>query len=394
MAWRAQISDRPIRRLAILPTKPGILAAWIAVDRVVFLDLASGARVSDVTFAVPIAVPSAASKAVAVASVSPAEKTAPPAKSEQLPANTKSSDPADVMDFDLSTPPTGANGTGAATPKRAFVPPLEMTMRALLEQMRAPNGDYLPWIRAGALTIHSTLDGTARLSRAALEWAFDASGESAKVENEPDVQFVAFGFDRIEGIVAALDANARLHVYRGGRRVGVFETPLKLQADLQPELSLADGGAVLCASDGTRIALLDMTGKLIKTVPLHYSLGAFAIAPDAKTLVTGDLDAGVLRVYGGKEWMPTVQRFAVDLLADARRAQLIGTGGTSGAALGPIAVGAKGAVAFAIVGTICATNVTRMKPTPPPKAPIRPENAPRPDDPPRPKEGETKAAKG
>ncbi|PJF24759.1 MAG: hypothetical protein CUN53_16220, partial [Phototrophicales bacterium] len=78
-------------------------------------------------------------------------------------------------------------------------------------------------------------------------------------------------------------------------------------------------------------------------------------------------DAGVLRVYSGRNWVPTYQRFAVDVLAEAKRAQLMGTGTTSGAALGPIAVGAKGALAFAIAGTVCVTTIARLKPPAPPK---------------------------
>jgi hypothetical protein len=383
MAWRAQISDRPIRRLAILPTKPGILAAWTAADRVTFLDLASGARVSDVTLALPPEPPPKKSK----------KKAAVPADPPPRPKNSLSAAqialPDDVMAFDLQLPSVGETAT-----KRVFAPPLSAPVRALLELMRAPNGDYLPSIRHGALTISSTQDGTARIVRDDNGWTFDGGGRVEPLDGGSEARYLLVQMDRVEGVAAALDTNARLHLYRGARRVGTFDTPLLLQPDLQPDLAIADGGTVIAASDGQRIILMDMTGKIVKLIALHYALGALALTPDAKTLIVGDLDAGVLRTYGGKEWKPAVQRFAVDLLADARRAQLIGTGAPSGAALGPIAAGDKGALAFALVGTICVTSVARMKP-PVAKPPLR--EMPRDDAPAKElaaKETESKAVKG
>jgi hypothetical protein len=353
MAWRAQLSDRPIRRLAILSAKPGVLAAWTQPDRVVYLDLSSGARVSDAAF-LPLSEPPKAPRSPAKA------KTAAESQSE--------TDTVPLLPVEVSedTQPTVLDLPAAESRPNAPAEPWRPAIQALWAAMRAPNGELLPYARYESRVVHAAADGSTRLYRLSpSEWVFEADGETRLLELEASVRFVAVAFDRMQGITAALDSSGRVHVYRRALRVGVFPTPLTLQDDLQPEITIADGGAVIAVGDGQRIALVGVDGTIYKTLNLHYALGALALSPDGKALVTGDLDAGVIRVYGGKDWAPTHQRFAVDLLADARRAQLVGAGTTSGAALGPIAVGAKGALAFAIAGTVCATSIARMKPPQP-----------------------------
>jgi hypothetical protein len=335
MAWRAQLSDRPIRALAILSTKPGILAAWTQSDRSIFLDLSSGAKVSDLTLIPPANPP-------------PAPLLPPPLLIPVTPPAVDEQSDHSTMDFDLS-------------------PPMSIGMK-WVAQMKAPNGDFLPMIRVQGTAVYPALDGSfwARGTEQ-LGWFFETETESRRLEIDAGARIVSFAFDRKEGVSAALDSRGRLHLHRRAVRIGTFDTPLQIKDDLQPAAAIPEDGSWCFLTDGTRIAIFDLIGNLQKTIELHFSLGAFCVSPDGKTIVVGDLDAGVLRVYGGRNWLPVHQRFAVDVLAEAKRAQLMGTGTTSGAALGPIAIGAKGALAFAIAGTVCVTTVARLKPPAPPK---------------------------
>lgn len=335
MAWRAQLSDRPIRGLSILSTKPGVLAAWTQSDRLVFLDLSSGVKVNDLTLIPPPDLP-------------PTPLLPPPSLIIVAPSAATEKPDHSAMDFDLST-----------------LAPVGMRW---VEQMKAPNGDFLPMCRVQGTAVYPAADGSfwVRGTEQSV-WFFETGSESKRLELDAETRIVSFAFDRKEGVSAALDSRGKLHLYRKAVRVGSFDTPLHIEDDLQPAALISDGGDHCFLTDGARIAIFDLTGKLQKTIELHFSLGAFGVSPDGKTIVVGDLDAGVLRVYSGRNWVPTYQRFAVDVLAEAKRAQLMGTGTTSGAALGPIAVGAKGALAFAIAGTVCVTTIARLKPPAPPK---------------------------
>jgi WD40 repeat protein len=300
MAWRLQLSDRPVRRLDILPSKPSILAAWTQPDRVIYLDLQSGSRVDDRVF--------------------------------------------DALLLD---------GTAARTGE---------SWRGYLKAIKAPNGDSLPLARTPKFHVYSTASGDMHLYRGT-ELIFDSEGKETPLEVDKDAQFVALTMDRVGGTVAGLDRKARLHLFQKGARLGVFDLDLHLQDDVQPDITIADGGSILFVSDGQRIAICENMGKSIRCVNLHYVVGAVACSPDGKLLLVSDLDAGVLRVYSGKELKLTHQRFAADLLADAKRTQLMTTSGGSvaGVALGPLVMGMKGQFAFAIAGMVCATNVARMK---------------------------------
>jgi hypothetical protein len=136
---------------------------------------------------------------------------------------------------------------------------------------------------------------------------------------------------------------------------------LSLQDDLQPEVAVSHGGTAIFVTDGQQIVLFDAGGRTRKRLELHYTLGALACSPDGKLVAASDLESGVVRIYHGSDLLATHQRFAVDLLADARRAQRgSGTAGL-GAALGALALNNKGVLAFALSGMVCVTNLARLK---------------------------------
>ncbi len=143
-------------------------------------------------------------------------------------------------------------------------------------------------------------------------------------------------------------------------RVGVFDTRLQIDEEFRPVLIVSADGTALFVSDGKRITAFDASGQIRQHLPLHYTLGAINSSPNGRRFVTSDLDATVIRIYDGN-LTPTHQRFAVDLLAEAKHAQLLSSASTISAAVGPLAINNKGVLAFAIAGTLCVTSLAKLK---------------------------------
>lgn len=304
MAWRLQLSDRAVRRLDILPGKPSLLAAWVKPDRVTFLDLQTGARVAEHTIVPP------------------------------------------------------------PTPDRSAE-----TWQPFLKTLIASNSAALPCVRVGNTTVYSMLNGDTRLYRTDDGQVLLARGDREirlEIDSGAPIQTVAL--DRTTGLIAILDKIGKLHIFQQHVRVGGFETNLNVRDDLQPELVIADGGASIFATDGEQIILLESSGRVRERLPLHYTLGVLACSPDGKLVVTSDIEASVIRIYSGADLKATHQRFAVDLLVDAKRAQHSPDSPTPGTVLSALSVNNKGVLGFALSGTICVTNLARLKSLPRPKA--------------------------
>jgi hypothetical protein len=232
--------------------------------------------------------------------------------------------------------------------------------REFVASLVAPNGVYLPTVRIRQAAIHMTADGQMRLYQTAPgDLYLEIDGKEAKLETDGATEFNAVNLDRALGLMAALDSSARLHLYQQHVRLGIFETGLKIHEEFRPSLVISQGGASLFLTDGQTIVLMDATGRVRKRLDLHYRLGAISCSPDGHRFVVSDFDANVVRIYDGT-LTPTHQRFAVDLLTEAKRSQLLASAAAS-AALGPLAINNKGALAFALSGTICVTSLSRMK---------------------------------
>jgi hypothetical protein len=301
MAWRLHLSDRTIKRLDILPGKPALLAAWTSVNRVTFLDLQNGTQVADRT---------------------------------------------------LEDAPT-ADRTSQA-------------WRNYVADLAAPNGVTLPQVRCGGTLISLAAEGGSRLYQTTpTDLFFESDGQETRLEVEPKTALHVAVLDRSGGLVAALDSEAKLHLYQGRMRVGVFETGLRVDAEYRPTLAVAQGALFLC--DGSAVVRMGADGQVRKRLDLHYTVGAINCSSDGSRFVASDLDDNVLRVYD-TDLRPTHQRHAVDLLAEARRSQLLASAAASSAALGPLAIANKGALAFALSGTLCVTSLARLKAHPRPTA--------------------------
>lgn len=301
MAWRALLSNRPIRRVDLLPSKPAALAAWTHAGRVTLLDLQHGAKIDELHFDEPGGV-------------------------------------------DFLSPP----------------------WRAYVASLKTPGDVILPVVRAGRVTVMTSRDGQTRLFRAGDgTLTLETEGQLFPLVIEPDAAVLALTVSASGRSVALLDRKGRLHLYQMHVRTGVFEVGLHPLDELAPALALTDDGSRVFASDGQRLSVVDAAGRVILRTETPYPLGALACSGDGKWLVTTDLEANVIRAYSSADLSVTHQRFAVDLLADARRAQVLPVTITSGAAVGPLSVNTRGVVAFATSsGLVCATSLTRMKAVP------------------------------
>jgi hypothetical protein len=230
-----------------------------------------------------------------------------------------------------------------------------------IKTLIAPNGVYLPTVRAPQAAISMTADGKMRLYQtSATELFLEIDGKESKLEVADKTAFIGVALDRSLGLLVALDSTAKLHIYQQHIRVGIFETGLKLEEEFRPILAISQDGTALFLTDGKAIVLMDSGGRVRKRIDVHYRLGAINCSPDGHRFVASDLDDNVVRIYDGN-LLPTHQRYAVDLLTEAKKAQLLASSSLTSAALGPLAINNKGVLAFALSGTVCVTNLARMK---------------------------------
>jgi len=296
MAWRLHLSDRTIKRLDMLSGKPSLLVAWTHANHISFLDLQNGTTQGDVT---------------------------------------------------IETPKTADRRNDA--------------WQAFIKSLAAPNGVYLPSIQTTHGSLYLSADGRMRLYHLGGSDLFlEIDGKESRLEITDKTKFVTAGLDRSLGLLAALDSEAKLHIYQQRIRVGVFDTGLELEEEFRPALVISHDGTALFLTDGRTVVVMDSGGRVRQQLKLHYTLGAINCSPDGHRFVTSDLDANVIRIYDG-DLLPTHQRYAVDLLADAKRAQLLSSNTMASAALGPLAINNKGVVAFALSGMVCVTSLIKLK---------------------------------
>jgi hypothetical protein len=314
MAWRLQLSNRPIRRIDLLTGKPSLLAAWTQPDRATYFDLQHGTRLEDRVF--------------------------------DEPATAQLDDP---------------------------------KWQAYTHALRAPNEAILPYVRANQVAVFRSLDGTVQLyQHRSGTLTLSEGGQHTALALDNSARIVCTAFDRAQGTTALLDVSGRLHLYRRRERIGAFPLELTIDPERHASLAIADGGHVLYASDGEQVALADAHGHVRRRFQAHFSIGTIACSPDGKLLAVTDLESSVIRIYNGGDLRATHQSFAVDLLANARRAQLLPINAVTGAALGPVVINNRGVLAFALSGILCVSNVSRMSPLPGGPASERPTHPDRP----------------
>jgi hypothetical protein len=232
----------------------------------------------------------------------------------------------------------------------------------------APNGAYLPVVRTAQATMYTTEDGRMRLFyTGGTNLVLEVEGKDLPLEIKSAADFVTLAFDRVMGVIAALDEKGKLHLYQQHIRVGTFDLKLKLVDDYAPVLAIADGGSAVFTAAGREIILTDAGGRVKKRLSVHYFVGRLACSPDGKLLVTCDTETGVIRIYDGNDLTPTHQRHAIDLLHHAAQIQLIADFPPAAAAPGALAINNAGMLAFTISGVVCATALKQMDALPRPQ---------------------------
>lgn len=296
MGWRLYLSNQAVHRLDLLPGQPPLLAAWMPRGRVYYFDQETGAQV--------------------------AEQTIPDA-----PAPARSDD----------------------------------AWQTFAAGLTAPNKAYLPHVRTALGDLHVSSDGRLRLVHVPPTDLFlELEGKEIRLDTGEAVRLSAVGLDRLMGLVAALDETGALRLFQQHIPLGAFALGLEPVEGLPTGVAVAQGGGSIFASDGRQIVLTDSGGGVKKRLEAHYTVGRIACAPDGRLLATTDLDTNVIRVYNGADLSPAYQRHAVDLLAAAHQVQLIADEPPGLGALNALAMGTKGALAFALGGVICASATAEM----------------------------------
>ena len=232
----------------------------------------------------------------------------------------------------------------------------------------APNGAQLPIVRTAQATLYTTEDGRMRLFYSGgTNLTLEVEGKDLPLEIKSASDFLTLAFDRVMGVIAALDEKGKLHLYQQHIRVGAFDLKLKLTDDYAPVLAIADGGAAVFVAVGREIILTDAGGHVKKRLSVHYFVGRMTCSPDGKLLVTCDSETGVIRIYDGNDLTPTHQRHAIDLLHHAAQIQLIADFPPASAAPGALAINNAGMLAFTISGVVCATALKKMDALPRPQ---------------------------
>lgn len=262
--------------------------------------------------------------------------------------------------------------TGAPAGESSWRAPVGETRQSARWQefvagLTAPGGAYLPVVRAGGTTIHTTEDGRMRLyvlNDGAL--FLETDGKEVPLDTG-GAALVALGLDRFLGLIAALDEQYRLAIYQQHIRVGLFDTGLETADEAQPAVVVSHGGSAIFATNGQTVVLLDSGGRVRKRLTAHYPVGRMACSPNGKLFVTSDVDTGVIRAYNGADFTPTHQRHAIDLLQDATQIQLIADLPPVSAGVGALAVDNQGALAFALSGVVCVTHLDQLAALPRPQ---------------------------
>lgn len=296
MGWRLYLSNQAVQRLDILPGKPALLAVWMTRGRIYFFDQETGVPMGEQTIKDP-------------------------------PVETRADDRWPIF----------------------------------VAALMAPNKAWLPRVRTPLGELYISNDGQLRLVHAApAELYVELEGKEVRLETGDASAFGAIALDRLLGLVAALDDTGRLHLFQQHIALGVFDLGLTLADHIPAAVAVAQGGGAVFVSDGHQIVLTDSGGQVRKRLETHYTIGRMACSPNGRLLATTDMETNVIRVYNGADLTPMYQRHAVDLLAQARQVQLIADVPPAMVALNGLAVGNKGALAFALGGVICASATSEM----------------------------------
>ena len=223
----------------------------------------------------------------------------------------------------------------------------------------AGNGACPPLISLPQLDIYSTVDGGMRLLHAVSgELIWLGASESKVLMASGDL--LALDMDRSSGRAVTLNSRGQLRIYDAGELLRSVDIGLRLDPLSLVDVKIGGGGARIFVTDGRQIVALDEAGGERGRLRLHYGAGSLAVSPSGEVVLCSDNGAGLIRAYRGADLMPTHQRFAQDLLAEAQQVQLMAELPPFSIAISALAASDDGTIAFAMSGVVCVSSLDRM----------------------------------
>lgn len=218
----------------------------------------------------------------------------------------------------------------------------------------------LPVVSARQTMIYSIDNGRVNLFREPdNRLIFRQDDQLHALDIEPS-RLAAVDLDRSLGLVAALDVEGRLCLYRQGILRGAFDMGLRIDPLRTCSVAISHGGRLILLTDGRQIVMANTSGAVIRRLEVHYEIRQIACSPAGDIIAASDNEDGLIRVYSGADLALSHQRFAQDLIAEAQQIQLMADLPPVSAAVNALVAGHRGAVGFAMSGVICVTNVNQM----------------------------------
>jgi hypothetical protein len=301
MAWRLHLTNQSIQQLDILEGdtgKPALLAAWWRRDRVMFYDLNRGLVVGDEIIEFP-----------------------------------------DIEDRNT------------------------LAWQNFIRSLSAPNGAPLPRINTAFETVYRAQTGEACLYRVGSAEIYlhpTYGSDEVRLDVRGTKTLTEIAFDPAGEYTAALDTKGKLHLYRGEKRLGFYSLQLNNVDGLAPSLAIARKATAVYISAGRDIVKTNATGSVLQRITTHFDIGSLLCSPDGQWVVASDLESGVIRVYDGTDLKLRYQRFAIDLLANARQLQLLADLPPTAVAPNALAINNDGTLALALSGILCVTSLDEM----------------------------------
>ncbi len=225
-----------------------------------------------------------------------------------------------------------------------------------LAQLKARNGDYLPFVELNASHLYVSEDGQLRLIHdlnAGL--TLETDGESYSLDVGRDVAVQKTALDRELGSIVALTDDHKVHIFQQQIRMNIIEPELESILFL----FMTDGGTKLILIGANKLISFDTSGDQLRSHDVHYNIGTAALSPDGQWLLIGDADHQLIRLYN-KDLIPVRQQHAIDLLSQARPLQLFIETPSTEAPLVALDIADDGTLAFALAGVIGTSHIDMM----------------------------------
>lgn len=235
---------------------------------------------------------------------------------------------------------------------------------AFLRALRGPGRTWLPHVRAGMWGVHTSHDGRFRLLHyGEHDLITQIEGEFTRLPRDGEASLRAAALDRDLGTIAALDTQARLHVFQQVVYVGAFPLAVENGPAL---LSLADAAGSILVGSGAALRLVDLAGRVLAQARLPAPVVACSIAPNGAWIaaVTASglhiYDAGLLPVRHAA--LPELLNRLDPFDAPSADAEPEGAGMSRA-----VAVASDGTLAFAVGGVVGVTYLDALEALPQPQ---------------------------